>query len=84
MIVAFVIFVMSTGGYLLHSEVSGYQEPDYTTVVVKSGDTLWSISQKYVPDNMDIRDYINSVSKINGVEAGELRSGMALRVPVYI
>ena len=28
------------------------------TVVVSGGDTLWSLAQKYAPDNQDLRSYI--------------------------
>ena len=50
-------------------------------VYVKNGDTLWSIAERNVPDNVKIRLYINEIKEINGIESSALREGQKLQMP---
>lgn len=61
--------------------VSGHQEPQYQTVVVHSGDTLWSIAEKYC-NNTDIREYIYNIKKINNMDTSVLYENTAVLIPV--
>ncbi|NLN49734.1 MAG: LysM peptidoglycan-binding domain-containing protein [Clostridiales bacterium] len=57
-------------------------DPVCESIYVESGDTLWSISSKYAPNNMDLRLYIDKVMEINDIETAILRPGQMLYVPV--
>lgn len=63
---------------------SGYKY--YTDIVVETGDTLWTLAEKYADCEhyRDINRYINEVRSINHLEeeAG-LTAGRVLIVPYY-
>jgi nucleoid-associated protein YgaU len=50
-------------------------------VVVRSGDTLWSIAQRVRPGD-DPRVVASLIASANGVDAGSLAVGTSLVVPV--
>ncbi len=50
------------------------------TVVVRSGDTLWSIARRSEPPS-DPRAVVDAIAAANGVRAGELLAGQRLLVP---
>lgn len=54
----------------------------FESIYVEEGDSLWSISNKYAPKNMDIRLYIDNVMEINELETVMLRPGQMLNVPI--
>ena len=62
--------------------VSGYTEPVYRTVTIKSGDTLWSIAQQYKDDDCDIREYIYNVKKLNNIDSSILIADTSILIPV--
>lgn len=49
-------------------------------VTVSSGDTLWGLAERYAPEGVDLRAYVDLVEEINGLEGG-LAAGMRLRLP---
>ena len=49
-------------------------------VVVRDGDTLWSIAQSARPSD-DPRVTVEEIERTNGVEAGSLIPGQTLAVP---
>jgi len=52
------------------------------TVVVYSGDTLWSIAKQYAPKGTDVRMYISQIEKLNGLKTVQLQEGQTLRLPI--
>ncbi len=69
---------------LLGIKVNAKKDSDFVleSVYVESGDTLWHISEKYAPDNMDIRNYIDSIIKLNDLKTVMIRPGQMLNVPI--
>ena len=61
-----------------HSEES----PEYVSVYVKSGDTLWDLAQTYGSGNKDIRELIYDICSINNIKASDLRAGQTILIPV--
>ncbi|MEF3301649.1 LysM peptidoglycan-binding domain-containing protein [Paenibacillus sp. GYB003] len=51
------------------------------TVVVKPGDTLWSISEQRVSKGDDIRAYIVKLKKANGLSSSSIQAGQVLQLP---
>jgi Tfp pilus assembly protein FimV len=55
--------------------------PAQRAVVVREGDTLWSIALQVQPDQ-DARATIDAIQQLNQVDAGGLVPGQTLVVPV--
>ncbi|MPZ92120.1 MAG: LysM peptidoglycan-binding domain-containing protein [Actinobacteria bacterium] len=49
-------------------------------VVLRPGDTLWSIATEFAPDGVDPRSYVHALEQLNGLE-GAPRAGMQLTLP---
>ena len=63
------------------TSVAGYEEQQYQSIVVHSGDTLWSLAEKYSKDS-NIREYIYDVKKINHLDSGILYENTAILIPI--
>ena len=56
----------------------------YTSIVVKYGDTLYSLAEEYAPeDNRNLSEYVNEVMHINHLENHVIQSGQYLIIPYY-
>ncbi len=67
--------------------VQGSSKPQYkyyTSVEVSSGDTVWSIAQRYMDDSYtDIHEYIAEIEDINGISGSDITAGNYIIVPYY-
>ena len=52
----------------------------YSTVVVKAGDTLWSIASRHSGDG-DIQETIDAITSVNHLNGATLQPGERLRIP---
>lgn len=60
-----------------HSAYNTY----YTSVELKSGDTLWSIAEEYMPeDYSSIQEYIDTLKDINGLKSDDIYAERYLTV----
>ena len=53
----------------------------YATVVVRPGDSLWSIASTHTPSSSDIQDTIDRISEVNHLSGASIEPGQRLRVP---
>ena len=86
-LVAIVILViaLAVGGVMVgrpHEKTIDNNDYYYLSYEIKYGDTYWSIAKEYKMPDDDIREWINEVKKINGVNSDYLRSGGHLIVLV--
>lgn len=51
-------------------------------VIVKYGDTLWSIASK-VNSGRDIREVIYDIQNINGIKSASIKPGDKIYIPLY-
>ncbi len=67
--------------FFLQNSAKANKKIDYNTIIVKSGDTLWDIakSENY---NIDTREYIYQIRKINNLSDANLIPGQSLILPV--
>lgn len=54
---------------------------DTLTVVVYSGDTLWSIAAEHAPSQMDKRTYIKKLVATNNLTSNNIQEGQVLELP---
>ena len=52
------------------------------TVVVRSGDTVWGIAERYNDSSRDTRELVAQICACNDVKPGELQIGQMLIVPL--
>ena len=57
-------------------------EQQYIEIQVESGDTLWTIADEFMPDDMDIREAVYMICDVNDVDADTLYAGQTLSIPV--
>lgn len=74
LIVAFILLIIAIQPTMNKIE---WQEETY---IVKSGDTLWEIADKYCPDIVDKREWIAEVQELNNLHGSALRIGQKLKV----
>lgn len=59
------------------------KEPKITDVTVQENETLWDIAGRQCSDDVDIREYIDEIKKINHItSAGSIQPGQVLKIPV--
>ena len=52
----------------------------YTSISIKSGDTLWDIANEYKPDDMSSKDYIKEIKEINSLSSDSIHTGNYLMI----
>jgi len=62
-------------------DVNSKKQIEYKSMVVKSGDSLWSIASNN-NGNKDIRTIIREIKKINNISQNTINIGDILMVPV--
>ena len=53
----------------------------YTTVTVRSGDTLWSLAERRTPANGDVQATVDEIVGANHLANTSLTVGQHLRIP---
>ncbi|MBQ6900532.1 MAG: LysM peptidoglycan-binding domain-containing protein [Firmicutes bacterium] len=56
---------------------------EYMYLDVMPGDTLWSIAQTYMADDLDVRQAVYELCELNNISASNLYAGMTIQVPIY-
>ena len=81
----FSIFILIVFSLVLGFKVSAKNDMDsyLIPVYVEPRDTLWSISEKFCPNDMDIRDYISIIKELNHNESSIIKPGQVLYMIVY-
>lgn len=57
-------------------------EQQYIQVQVEYGDSLWSIADKYMPDDMDPREAVYMIIDANDIDGSQVYAGQTLDIPV--
>jgi hypothetical protein len=50
-------------------------------VVVEPGQTLWDLADRYAPEGMDLRAYVDAVVGLNDLDGRAPFAGERLRLP---
>lgn len=68
-----------TNAYSNVTDKLKYEEQRY---YVRTGDTLWSIGEKYASNEDDIREWISKVREINDMESADITAGTEITILV--
>lgn len=60
------------------------QTDNYVEVMVKKGDTLWSLAGAHGPAGIDRRQVIYAIRVINSLDSVQLNPGKIVRIPVCL
>lgn len=74
-----VCVISSMFGY---SDVSAAQKPEYVTVKVQDGDTLWTLAKEYGPQDQDVRETIYNIRKLNDMDSANIMAGQFITIQV--
>ena len=66
---------------LFQDTASGNNIPEYSTIIVAKGDTLWSIAKLYNFDNQDIRDKVDEIKELNDISSN-IKIGQELKIKI--
>lgn len=80
--VILLISVTTVTALLGMNDASGMTKQQYTQIQVYPGDTLWSIACEHMSDDMDIREAVHILSKVNQISASQLYAGQIIKIPV--
>ena len=67
-------------GWMLARVALGGTPPEYQTVVVQPGDTLWSIAAGRYPA-ADPRERVQAIEALNGLSGPQIAAGETLELP---
>lgn len=57
----------------------------YTSIVIRKGDTLWSIAEEYMTEEYDgIEAYIWEIRRVNHISDDRIYTGQYLAIPRYM
>lgn len=54
----------------------------YHSIEIKSGDTLWDISQRYKPSFISTKEFVRDIKELNNI-SDKIRSGNFIIIPIY-
>ena len=57
------------------------EKVSYNIYIVRYDDTLWDIAYRQYGDEVDIRDYIEMIEEINGIDGHVIKIGDKLLIP---
>ena len=83
LIIAFLIVIVMSAGFMLlfQSSANGDVIPEYTTVVISSGDTLWGIARQFSNGNEDLRNKVNEIKELNNISS-DIHIGQELKIRI--
>jgi len=95
-IIGALLFIAITCGALIHAFASTHEQINegFSTTIglsaaelvtpkvdVVQGDTLWSIANEHVPDNISVSSYIHKIKQLNGLKNSIIQEGQMLLLP---
>ncbi len=79
MVITFAGMTLVSAG---HAEASAVNT--YAQVTIQEDDTLWGLVERFNPDaNIDIQSAVYDICEINDIDAGDIRPGDVIFIPVY-
>ena len=70
-----------TGSIFFNNNIARGEDHFPQTIIVEEGDTLWTLAERYLPDKIDIRTYIQQIKKHKQLEGSLAYPGQLLELP---
>ncbi len=64
-------------------DVQGNTVEQYDIIHVTAGESIWSLVDGHVPNNMDKREYVYHVARYNNIDPGDIQPGDEIKLPVF-
>lgn len=78
LVMSIVIIIFIIIGVFGFQNVSlGDSIPEYVTITVSKGDTLWTIARNYYQEN-DVRSIVEEIKEINNLKNSNIKAGQEL------
>ena len=83
LILAFIFVMLLSAMFMLlfQSPAKGDSIPEYSTILVSKGDTLWGIAKQFSSKNEDLRNKVNEIREINNIGA-TIKVGQELKIRI--
>src|SRR5665647_3129556 len=65
------------------NSASSLTKPEYASIQIKYGDTLWNLASEYNQDGKDIRKFVYEICELNEISADSIYPGQSILIPVY-
>jgi len=86
-ICVFLLTVMiASGAYLIvnaQSSAAAAKTIYYRQEPIRTGDTLWSVAEKYKPDGKGTKQFVQEIMDLNQLRGDTIFAGNSLIVPIY-
>jgi len=72
-----------TAGFILlfQDSANGDVIPEYATVIIAKGDTLWGIARQFSNEDEDLRNKVTEIKKLNNINS-DIRVGQELMIRI--
>lgn len=90
--VMIIIFIIFSVGFMKFVEGTSFQSSaaerelpiGYTSYVVRTGDSLWSIAKSKMPkEEESVEDFIQEIKTVNHLKSDYIYGGQLIAVPCY-
>lgn len=78
--VLMVCLALTTVSGIVYNVISVNSLPKQV-VVVRSGDTLWTIASRWAEEGEDVRTMVYRIQRVNDMEGNKLQPGQKILVP---
>ncbi|WP_211747870.1 LysM peptidoglycan-binding domain-containing protein [Paenibacillus sp. Marseille-Q4541] len=79
LIILSVVFLSLTG--FMNVITNASKVVSYEKFVVSYGDSLWSIATNHKPSQMDTREYVEQIKKLNIMATSDIQTGQVINLP---
>lgn len=76
------IAVLAIMSLMINYAMAGRAESEMLTVIVKSGESVWSIAKNNNPNGKDLRRHVYDIIDTNCIADGVIHVGQELSVPL--
>nr|WP_173026404.1 LysM peptidoglycan-binding domain-containing protein [Aeromonas sp. Ne-1]AKO69691.1 cell division suppressor protein YneA [Aeromonas sp. Ne-1] len=78
-----ILFSLMVVFALVIANTIGKDDTEYTTITIKSGETIWQLSQEYsYMSKLSQENFIKWVEKNNDIHSATLQAGQSILLPI--